>query len=326
MTPLRVAFFGTPAFAVPTLTSLAATRHPIVAVVTQPDRRRGRGQHVIPEAVKQAALDRGLTVLQPERLGEASFLEALDALQLDLAVVVAYGKILTPRVLAAPKAGFINVHASLLPRWRGAAPIHRAILAGDVRTGVTIMRVVQALDAGPILLTEDTAIGENETSVTLADRLATMGAGLLARAVDGIASGPMTERAQDEALVTYASRLERREARIDWAQPAATVHNHIRGLQPWPMAAARLGDERVAFVRSEVSSAPATGAAPGTIVSVLPDALEVATNPGAVRVLEIQPEGRRSMPVRAFLGSRTVAAGDRCAPIDLGGLRGLGGQ
>jgi methionyl-tRNA formyltransferase len=308
---LRLGFFGTPAFAVPSLAALAASGHDIAVVVTQPDRPRGRGQHVTAEAVKQKAQELGLPVLQPERLGDETFLSALDALQLDLAVVVAYGRILTPRVLATPKGGFINVHGSLLPRWRGAAPVHRAILAGDTHTGVTIMRVVQALDAGNILLTEETEIGANETSVELGARLSKSGAALLVRTVDALANGPVPERVQEEALVTYASRLERRESRLDWAQPAAVVHNHIRGLQPWPMAAAMFGGSRVAFVRSEVASTEPAGTTPGAIVSVRADALDVAASPGVVRITELQPEGRRAMPVRAFLGGRAVSTGDR---------------
>ena len=317
VTRLRMAFFGTPPFAVPSLVALAASGHDLVGVVTQPDRPRGRGQLVTPEAVKLKALELGVPVLQPERLGDPGFLTDLEALHLDLAVVVAYGRILTPRVLDTPKNGFINVHASLLPRWRGAAPVHRAILAGDTQTGVTIMRVVQALDAGNILLAEEMAIGSNETSVELSDRLAKAGASLVVRAVDSLVSGKLPERVQDEALVTYASRLERRESRLDWAQPAAVVHNHIRGLQPWPMAVATLAGARVAFLRSEVISSAASGSAPGTIVAVQPDALDVAANPGTVRITELQPEGRRAMPVRAFLGGRAISPGDRFEPLPL---------
>jgi methionyl-tRNA formyltransferase len=312
---LRLGFFGTPAFAVPSLEALASSRHEVAAVITQPDRPRGRGQHVTPEAVKVKATELGLPVLQPERLGDEAFVRALEGLQLDLAVVVAYGRILTPRVLAAPAGGFINVHASLLPRWRGAAPVHRAILAGDTRTGVTIMRVVQKLDAGNILMTKAVDIGANETSVELGTRLAALGAALLVTAVDVLADGPVTGHVQDEALATYASRLERRESRLDWAQPAAAVHNHIRGLQPWPMAASILEGGRIAFVRSEVASEQPAMADPGTVVAVHPDALDVAARPGVVRITELQPEGRRAMPVRAFLGGRSVAAGGRFEPL-----------
>jgi methionyl-tRNA formyltransferase len=312
---LRIGFFGTPAFAVPSLAALAAAGQDIAGVVTQPDRPRGRGQHVTPEAVKQEALELGLPVLQPERLGDADFLSAFESLGVDLAVVVAYGRILTPRVLAIPRGGFINVHASLLPRWRGAAPVHRAILAGDSRTGVTIMRVVQALDAGNILMAEETEIGPNETSVELGGRLAQAGGALLVRAVEALARGPISERVQDEGLVTYAARLERRESRLDWAQPAGVVHNRIRGLQPWPMAAGMLAGARISLVRSEIASTQPAGASPGSIVAVRPDALDVAVHPGVVRITELQPEGRRAMPVRAFLGGRAVSVGATFEPL-----------
>jgi methionyl-tRNA formyltransferase len=308
-------FLGTPAFAVPSLTALLGSRHSIVAVVTQPDRRRGRGHHVAPEAVKQAALDQNLPLLQPERLSDVDFLDALGALQADLGVVVAYGKILTPRVLAMPRLGFINVHASLLPRWRGAAPVHRAILSGDTRTGVTIMRVVQALDAGPILMTDATDIGQTETSAELSERLADAGAALLVRAVDALAAGRAADHPQDDAEATYAKRLQRAECRVEWGRPAQVVHNQIRGLQPWPMAAALLGGHRIAFLRSDVASAAPAAVPPGTICEVLPDAIDVACEPGVVRISEIQPEGRRAMSTGAFLVGRHVARGDRFAPL-----------
>jgi methionyl-tRNA formyltransferase len=312
--PLRLVFFGTPAFAVPSLASLHASAHDVVGVVTQPDRRRGRGQHVAPEAVKRAAEEYGLPLLQPENLKDAAFLSALRSLDADLGVVVAYGRILTAQVLATPKLGLLNVHASILPRWRGAAPVHRAILAGDETTGVTIMRVVQQLDAGPILLTEETTIGPNETSEELSDRLAAIGAELIVRAVGALAAGAVRETAQDEALATYAARLERRESQVDWARPARTIHNQVRGLQPWPMAGATLGDRRVFFVRSEVGPEAPAGSAPGTIVSIPGDALVVAAQPGTIRITGIQPEGRKPMTTRAFLSGHRVTAGDRFVP------------
>lgn len=317
--PLRLVFFGTPAFAVPTLSALQASAHTLVGVVTQPDRRRGRGQHVAPEAVKRAAADYGLPLLQPESLKDAAFLSALEHLAADLGVVVAYGRILPARVLATPTLGLINVHASMLPRWRGAAPIHRAILAGDETTGVTIMRVVQQLDAGPVLLSEETPIGPNETSEELSHRLAAIGADLIVRAVDGLAAGHVKDVAQDAARASYAARLERRESGIEWSRPARAIHNQIRGLQPWPMAGALLGDKRVFFVRSEVGADAPADAEPGTVIAVTTDALVVAALPGTVRITEIQPEGRRSMTTRAFLGGRHVVAGDRFELLPLAG-------
>jgi methionyl-tRNA formyltransferase len=318
VTALRILFLGTPAFAVPSLSALASSPHAIAGVVTQPDRRRGRGQHVVPEAVKQEAIARGLPVLQPARLSDPATQDAIAAMDADIGVVVAYGKILSAEVLAMPRLGFINVHASLLPRWRGAAPVHRAILAGDTRTGVTIMRVVQALDAGPILMAEETEIGEGETSAELSERLATMGAALVVRAVDGLAAGRLLERPQDEAAATYAKRLDRSEGRLDWTLPARRVHNQIRGLQPWPMAAAMLGGTRVALLRSAVLAETGAPAPPGTITDVRPDALDVACGAGLVRLTELQPEGRRAMTVRSFLAGHRPATGDRFLPLPAG--------
>src|SRR5438046_1146996 len=255
---LRVLFFGTPGFAVPTLTALAHSAHRVVGVVCQPDRPRGRGQTIRPEAVKRAALELGLPILQPERLKDPALLDSLAALQPDLGVVAAYGKLLPQTLLDLPRLGFVNVHASLLPRWRGAAPIHRAILAGDDRTGVTIMRVVLALDAGPMLARVDTSIDPDERSVDLEPRLASLGASLLRDTVDRISRGPVDEAPQDGSQATYASRLERSESATNWAQPAHVIHNRIRGLQPWPLASTSLAGRRLLLLRSRVESMAAT--------------------------------------------------------------------
>jgi len=311
--PLRIVFFGTPAFAVPSLEALAASVHPVVGVVTQPDRPRGRGHKVQPEAVKRAAVTHELPLLQPERLKDEEFQARLKDWDPDLGVVAAYGKILPAAVLALPRLGMINVHASLLPRWRGAAPVHRAILAGDPTTGVTIMRVVQALDAGPMLSREAVEIGISETSAALEHRLALLGAGLLVRTIDRLAQGGVVEEPQDESQATYASRLQRSDGVIDWARPARAIHDQIRGLQPWPLASAWLSDKRVLFLRSELS-AGLPGAQPGEIVAVDPDALVVAAGTGAIRLLDIQLEGRPPMPVRAFLNGHRVSPGARFTP------------
>jgi methionyl-tRNA formyltransferase len=321
---LRVLFFGTPQFAVPTLDAIVASRHEVVGVVTQPDRPRGRGQRVVAAAVKARALEHGLPVLQPDRL-KGDQLEAFAALGADIGVVAAYGKILPQRLLDVPPLGMVNVHASLLPRWRGAAPVHRAVMAGDDRTGVTIMRVVRALDAGPILLCQATPIGPDETSAALENRLAAIGAGLLTVVLDRIVDDGLDEVAQEAALVTYAARIERSETNVEWARPARAVHDHIRGVQPWPLASAMLQGRRVLLLGSAVDE-PAGGpdgagasAEPGTIIRVEPDALVVATAPGAVRILHVQSEGKSPMPVRAFLNGRRVAAGERLSRVPLAG-------
>jgi methionyl-tRNA formyltransferase len=210
----------------------------------------------------------------------------------------------------------INVHASLLPRWRGAAPVHRAILAGDQVTGVSIMRVVKALDAGPVLMRVEVPIGPDQTSQELEAALAAAGADALGRVVDRLATGPVPEEPQDERLVTYAPRLERHESQIDWDRPARAVHNQIRGLQPWPQAAARLGGRRVLLRRSTVADEAPGAHAPGTIVAIEADAIRIAANPGSLELLEIQPEGRPPMTVRAYLSGHPVQVGQRFEPLD----------
>jgi methionyl-tRNA formyltransferase len=311
----RVLFFGTPAFAVPSLARLLASRHHVAAVVTQPDRRRGRGQQILPGPIKTLAEAHGMPVLQPERLKDEAFLSSVRAASADLAIVAAYGRLLPQTLLDIPARGVLNVHASILPRWRGAAPVHRAVIAGDHTTGVTIMRVVLALDAGPMLARRETAIDPDETSVTLEARLAGLGADLLAETLDRLEHGSVPEEPQDERLVTYATKLERKDSAIDWTQTAQAIHDRIRGLHPWPLAAARLNDRRVSLLRS----APVphdSGSAPGSIVEVTREGFLVAAGRGAVRVLELQEAGRAPMTSREYLNGRRVRAGDRLEPLD----------
>ncbi len=302
-------FFGTPGFAVPSLEAIAASRHPVVAVVTQPDRPRGRGQKVSGSPVKISAERLSIPILQPDRLRAPEFLEALRERSPDLGVVAAYGKILPAELLALPRVGMINVHASLLPRWRGAAPIHRAILAGDAVTGITIMQVVQALDAGPILSVAETPIGPTDTSASLERRLAVMGADLIVRAIDDIEAGRSAPTPQDESRVTYAKRLARADGQIDFAKSADDVHNAIRGLQPWPLVSVNLDGKRLLLHESESRPDERTDAAPGTIVRVDPDALVVATGRGVVLIRRVQLEGRPPVAVRDFLHGHQVRPG-----------------
>ena len=316
VTPLRVAFFGTPAFAIPTLEALAASRHTVDVVVTQPDRPRGRGQKASPSPVKAFALGRDIPVLQPDRLKDEAFVSAFAHSHVDIAVVAAYGKILPRDLIDRPRLGTINVHASLLPRWRGAAPVHRAILAGDQRSGVTIMRIVPALDAGPMLARESVTIGEDETSAELEPRLALAGGRLLVATMDRLAEGPVAEEPQPDAGVTYAARLDRRESRIDWSQPARNVHNQIRGLQPWPTATVLFHGRRLRLLGSHVEN-ESTAAPPSTVTTVRPDAIVVAAGAGALRLTRVQLEGRPPVAVRDFLAGHRVQPGDRLDPIDV---------
>ncbi len=310
--PQRVVFFGTPEFAVPTLAAIVDSHHVVAGVVTQPDRPRGRGHQPSPSPVKAFALSHSLPVLQPERMRDEAFLEALRALDADLGVVAAYGRILTDAILAIPRAGLINVHASLLPRWRGAAPVHRAVLAGDPETGVTIMRVVQALDAGPMLAVGRVPIGPDATSAQVEHSLAELGATLARETVDRLAQGTVLEEPQPAEGVTYAERITKADAPIFWWRSAHEIHNQVRGLQPWPLAATTVGGHRLLIVRTAVAETPAPAAAtPGTILDAEGDTLTVAAGQGVVRLLDIRPEGRRTMSARDFLAGHRVAVGAR---------------
>jgi methionyl-tRNA formyltransferase len=314
--PLRVAFFGTPSFALATLEQLAASAHHVVLVVTQPDRPRGRGQQIAMSPVKAFAVERRIPVVQPARLREPDFLTLLAGYALDLAVVAAYGRILPAPLLSVPRLGMLNVHASLLPRWRGAAPVHRAVLAGDRETGVTIMRVVPALDAGPMLAKTRVFIGPHETSAILESRLATIGARLLVDTVDRVAAGPVVEEPQREDEVTYAQRLERSESRVDWNRPAEEVHNQIRGLQPWPVATVLFRGRRLRLLGS-VPEDGDVALTPGTIVTVDADGFVVRCHPDAVRILRVQLEGRAPMAASDFLRGHHVAVGDTLDPLPI---------
>jgi len=308
---LRIAFFGTPAFAVPTLEALVASRHEVVTVVTQPDRPRGRGQRVSDAPVKTTALARGLPVLQPDRAKAPEFLAALSALAPDLGVVAAYGKILPQSLLDIPRLGLLNVHASLLPAWRGAAPVHRAVMAGDTETGVTIMRVVLALDAGPTLTRRVRPIGPDETSVEVERDLAAIGADLLVAAVDDLAAGRAVETPQDDSRATYAPRLTRDDGAIDWRRPAVDLHNQVRGLHPWPHAFTFLDGTRYLLHRTAVADRSAQGE-PGTVLVAAGDVFVVGTGgPSPLGLLEIQPEGKRVLDARAFLAGRRISPGAR---------------
>jgi len=310
--PLRIVFFGTPEFAVPTLDALIESRHPVVGVVTQPDRPRGRGQHVSFSPVKTLALAHAIPVLQPERLRDEAFLRALRAFDADLGVVAAYGRILPDAVLETPRLGMINVHASLLPRWRGAAPIHRAILAGDTETGVTIMRVVRELDAGPMLAQEKTPIPPDATTGELEATLARLGADLLVRVVDRLAEGPIPEEPQPPGGITYADRITKDDAPIFWWRPASELYNQVRALNPWPLASTTLDGERLLIVKAGLGTdAAPPGAVPGTVLEASRDRFIVAAGHGTLRLLEVKPEGRRAMSAREFLAGHRIEPGTR---------------
>ena len=308
--PLRVVFFGTPAFAVPSLEHLIHSSHPVAGVVTQPDKPRGRGQQVSDGPVKSLATALGLPVFQPARLAEDQFASPLASLNADIGVVAAYGKILPDWLLAMPRLGLVNVHASLLPRYRGASPIHRAVIAGDAETGVTIMRVVKALDAGPMFAAARVPIGPDDTTTIVEAALAIRGAELLLQTLDQIDAGTARETPQDASLVTYAPKLTKPEGLVSWSSPAASVHNLIRGLWPWPHAFTFIGDVRYILHRSRLS--PLTPSdAPGTIVAASAvDGLHVACGGHtAIELLDVQLEGKRVMTARDAMAARSLVAG-----------------
>ncbi|MFO1209036.1 MAG: methionyl-tRNA formyltransferase [Amaricoccus sp.] len=300
---MRLIFMGTPAFAVPSLEALHAAGHDILRVLTQPPRPAGRGQQPRPSAVAATAIALGLPVATPASLRDPAEAAGLAALGADVAVVAAYGLILPPAVLAAPARGCLNVHASLLPRWRGAAPIQRAIMAEDTETGISIMAMEKGLDTGPVLLAEPEAIGPRDTAGTLEPRLAALGARLIVAALAGLDG--LVPTPQPAEGVTYATKIDKAEARVDWTRPAAEVDRRIRGLAPFPGAWTEIGGERVKLLLSE----PAAGEGPPGLV--LDDHLAVACGTGAVRLLALQRAGRAAADAAAFLRGRPVPAGTR---------------
>ena len=308
---LRVVFFGTPQFAVPTLQQLVTSRHTICGIVTQPDRPRGRGQKVSDSPVKAVALEHGLPVFQPERLRAPDVADAIAAWRPDLGVVAAYGKIIPETLLQIPRHGMINVHASLLPKYRGAAPVHRAVINGETETGVTIMRVVKALDAGGMFAQAARPIGPDETSDVVERDLAGLGARLLVAVVDQIAMGTAREDPQDDSASTYAPRLTKEEGLIDWTLRSIDIHNRVRGLYPWPHAYTHLDGARLIVRKTHVDAA-ATDAEPGTVVDVSRNALYVATGDHCrIAIEQVQPEGKRLMSVGDYLAGRPIRPGAR---------------
>jgi methionyl-tRNA formyltransferase len=305
---MRIVFAGTPEFAVPSLRA-AARKAEIVAVYTQPDRPAGRGRGVQPSPVKLAALEQGFPVLQPQTLKSELSRDALRALKPDLIVVVAYGLLLPQAVLDIPEYGCWNVHASLLPRWRGAAPIQRAIEAGDTGTGVCLMQMEKGLDTGPVLLEQRTPIGADETAGQLHDRLAELGAQTLGDGLGLLRAGMKpVAKPQPATGATYAHKLEKAEARLDWSQPAQALERKVRAFNPWPIAEAPLSGERVRIHAAEVVDG-APGAAPGSVLQASRAGIDVACGAGALRITRLQREGGRVLAAADYLNARPLAAG-----------------
>ncbi len=301
---LAVTFAGTPAFAVPALDAIAASHHRLVAVCCQPDRPAGRGRRVAAGPVKERAQSLGLPVLQPKTLRDPAAVAALAAHPADVMVVVAYGLLLPPAVLALPRLGCLNIHASLLPRWRGAAPVQHAILAGDPTTGVCIMRMEEGLDTGPVMLREEVAIRTDETAGELQARLATTGATLIARALDELATGRARFEPQDPALATHAGKLSKAMATIDWREPAERIARQVRALNPWPVAETRLDGRQLRVWEAGVAAGDGR---PGQVLGAGDDGLVVATGAGALAIRRLQLPGGKPVPAADFARSRELA-------------------
>jgi methionyl-tRNA formyltransferase len=298
---VRVLFMGTPDFAVSSLEALLKDGYNVVGVVTQPDRPVGRKQVLTPPPVKEAALRHGLPVLQPEKIKQEEALEQVLALEPDLIVTAAYGQILPKRLLDAPRYGCINVHASLLPKYRGGAPIHKAIVEGEKETGVTIMYMVEALDAGDMLSKVVVPIEERDSVGTLHDKLAVAGAKLLSETLPKLLAGELEAKPQDHAKATFAPNLKRADERIDWTRSAEQIYNQVRGLHPWPVAFTTLDGKVWKVWWVEKQSVTGTAGEPGTIVAREEDGLVVACGEGTVKITELQPEGKKRMSAYDFL-------------------------
>lgn len=306
---MRIAFAGTPQFAVPTLKGLVDSGMSVVAVYTQPDRPAGRGRQLTPSPIKCLAEKYKLTIVQPVSLKGVNATSVLNNFSVDVLVVVAYGLILPAALLTIPKSGCVNVHASLLPKWRGAAPIVRAIEAGDSVTGVTIMKLDSGLDTGPIITSREVAINERDNTVTLHDKLAEAGAELLVESLPGYVSGKIQCTEQDHAAATYAPKLSKAEGRIDWRRPASVILNQVRAFNPWPVTFTFHGNERIRILDARIS--PMTVASPaGSICCANKEDVHVTCGEGALQLMRLQRNNGRPLSTREFLNGYSLHPGD----------------
>jgi len=308
---MNLIFAGTPEFAVPALRALLDAGHSILAVYTQPDRPAGRGRKLGMSAVKEFALAQGLRVHQPLTLKSDSEAETLRVLKPDALIVIAYGLILPKSILSIPQYGCINVHASLLPRWRGAAPIQRAIEAGDTRTGITIMQMDEGLDTGTMLAMAETPIGADDNAATLHDRLAALGGHVLVDTLAQLARGTITPQAQDNARATYAAKLKKEEARLDWNADAELLARRIRAFNPWPVAHTTLDGQTLRLWQARAENGAPAAQPPGTVLAADARGVRVQCAAGVLQVTRLQLEGGKVLDAQAFLNGRPLPAGVR---------------
>jgi methionyl-tRNA formyltransferase len=307
---MKVIFMGTPSFAVPTLRAIHESNHELIGVVTQPDKPMGRGRKLGISPVKELAMGLQLPIMQPETTRDEAFMEEVNRMSPDLIVVAAYGRMLTRELLDLPPHGCINVHASLLPKYRGAAPIQWAIVNGERRTGVTIMKMDEGMDTGDILLTQQVEITDTDTAQSLHDRLAQVGAGLVISALDGVERGTIRPAPQENSMASYAPPLKKEDGLIDWSRAAREIYNRIRGLDPWPGAFTYLRGSRLKVFSGEVIDEEVRDR-PGKVVQSEPEGVKVSTGTGFLVIEEVQLEGRKRMPVREFLIGNEIPPGTR---------------
>lgn len=305
MTSLRIVYAGTPDFAVPALRALIESNHSVIAVYTQPDRPAGRGRVLTAGPIKQCALEHGIEVEQPLNFRSDEAVQQLMRYGADVMIVAAYGLILPQAVLDAPRLGCVNIHASLLPRWRGAAPIQRAILAGDKHTGVTLMRMEAGLDTGAMLMKETIEIGDNETAAELHDRLAALSAPMLQNLLKDLPTSLQQAQSQPDTGVTYAKKILKEEARIDWQQPAQLIHNQVRAFNAWPVAETTLNGKQLRIWRAEIVHTT-SAAVPGTVIASTPQGIQVATGDQVINILQLQLSGRNVTSAAEFIRSQSM--------------------
>jgi len=307
---LSYVFFGTPGFCVKALDVLVESGRIPSAVVCQPDKPKGRGRKIVEQPTKEWARVLSVPIHQPSRCKESGFLDCMEGIRPDLGLVFAFGQILPPDLLAIPRLGFLNIHPSLLPRYRGAAPLQWALINGDRETGVSILQVTPRLDDGDILLQETVEIGPEENALQLGERLAVLGGQLAAKTIEQLENGTARGVAQDEEQVVWAPALKKEDGRIDWSQPAQSIHNRIRGVQPWPGAYSRVNGKILKIHRATAAESVSGDFRPGEVVTAEGDKLVVAAGDGGIALLEVQLEGKKKMDVRSFLMGRAIREGD----------------